>query len=393
MDLSSWVFAHDAIHSLEHGDPRHPRTILQKYTINISDYQFILENESGQWVKSSAQNCNAKLCLKKSWFLKHRLVQLDRLFLDLSEHCPIDFSEVDVRGALSRDKILFSAADIAKLFDSKNLLVQMVKESQRFIAGKHYTKIHKRQIGDHSKGNPHLLYLTFSGLVVLCHTGHSQKARLYADWIQQILWAHQFGSPEEKVKCAQQLTGISVESLRSCMNRHHEKMPCIYLLRLGSTRKLQQELKINIPEDHIIFKYGLSEDIRTRISSHKSTFKKFEVSVERFVHIDPRFLFDAEKTIADCLKKYCSAVPVKYKRYTEIVSFKPNAKHIKDCFDIVFKKHGGGLEEVELRHKCELSKYELKFKMQRQMFVGREKLIREMYSDREKLIQNILRPN
>jgi len=80
----------------------------------------------------------------------------------------------------------------------------------------------------------------------------------------------------------------------------------------------------SIPDDRVIIKYGLTEDLLRRTSEHIRTYEKIsgaKLCLKNYVYIDAKYLSQAETDIKDYFNDI--ETPVKYESFAELVAINP----------------------------------------------------------------------
>jgi hypothetical protein len=163
------------------------------------------------------------------------------------------------------------------------------------------------------------------------------------------------GAADEKENLVSSMIGIPAKSLRQVLKTSTSNVPCVYTFALGLAKDLREEMKIpdTTPDDHIIIKYGYTDDLSRRTSEHIKTYesiKGVQLELMKYCYVDPKYLSEAETYI----KNYFSDMEafVKYKKFAEIVSFDPkHTRQLNQTFDNIQCKYSGCvkglLQEVE----------------------------------------------
>ena len=98
-----------------------------------------------------------------------------------------------------------------------------------------------------------------------------------------------------------------------------------------------------IPDDHIIIKYGLTDDLERRSGEHNREYGKINgvnLGLMEFSYIDPKFLFDAESDLKDYFKTI--EISVKYESYSELVAINPKHENqIKKQYKFIGTEYQG----------------------------------------------------
>ncbi len=252
-----------------------------------------------------------------------------------------DTFEIEVRGSYSRNGILFKAKDIEEYFEIGRMVDCMLRtdRDEKYVLGEDYviigdqtfppnggkspskikdedqtfhtnggkstSKIKSSKNLDHNK-----VFLTLHGLLRVIYTSKSGNANKDAmhEWIVGLVYKHKFGSKTERVELAKELTkDFSKHMLNKTISG-------LYYVDIGEMNDLYDPMQISKemypPETygkHRICKFGLSEDIFSRVKDHKnakSGYGRWSKCIEHkwSVMISPSQLSDAETHLKTMLK-------------------------------------------------------------------------------------------
>jgi hypothetical protein len=125
-----------------------------------------------------------------------------------------------------------------------------------------------------------------------------------------------------------------------------------------------------IPDENIIVKYGLTENLIRRTGEHirtyEKTIKNSKLKILQYVYIDAKYLQDAENDIKDFFKDIETPIN-SHKSFNELVAINPNhIKQIQRQYKLLHNEFAscvkGLLEKVkfmENKHKWELKEKDL----------------------------------
>ncbi len=271
---------------------------------------------------------------------------IDMPIIELEEHelfHDIDGNPVaiKVRGERNKNKILFKAKDVAKYFEMPLLLKNMLQLNTGYQYDTDYVVLTKdHQLGNKStnehedKGwtqcihpsstslanstsgqtriNHNCIYLTLAGFIRVVCVSRSANANvgMVFDWIQTLIYVHQFGSAEERAELAHDL-------FKSVLN---DKLSGLYCIDLGTIEEVASRMGIDDAQLQSIndqysldkcgqfrlCKFGLSNDIATRIVQHQNKKNGYgrwsrNVSLKWMVLLSPSQLHEAEKLLSNLL--------------------------------------------------------------------------------------------
>ena len=94
-------------------------------------------------------------------------------------------------------------------------------------------------------------------------------------WATKTLFTVQMGTKKQKEDLVSGVLGIPAKSLRQVLSTSSTNVPCIYRFALGTCKNLRNEMNIssNVPDDHIIIKYGYTDNLVRRTREHMKTYE------------------------------------------------------------------------------------------------------------------------
>jgi len=358
-----------------HGTSRAIRKIVEKKKIPEGDYLYASLSKKKGWTPATNQSkpsSKASLLLLKSWVETHipkmtsENIQEEQ---DLKEAPGIlglddeekfhdnegNVVEIETRGEREHDKVYFLAKDVATAFELPNLIKTIINKDRGYITGEDYTTLICKDFVNDEVTTYKLLFLTYEGMIKVLYTSRSGNAKAFRTWATKTLFTVQMGAADEKENLVSSMLGIPAKSLRQVLKTSTSNVPCVYTFALGLAKDLRKEMKIpdTTPDDHIIIKYGYTDDLSRRTSEHIKTYesiKGVQLELMKYCYVDPKYLSEAETYI----KNYFSDMEafVKYKKFAEIVSFDPkHTRQLNQTFDNIQCKYSGCvkglLQEVE----------------------------------------------
>ena len=325
---------------------------------------------------------------------QYEVIDLDES--EMFKNTDDDPVDIEVRGSRTPDKILFSAVDIGKYLGMDNLNKVLCNACGVYEKNTHWIKLYQypgiihtsrmrnklflmrevkpdaneldiiytSRMGKHSfpmcdtkpdadSDQPKLIwkriYLTLNGLlkVMFSSTSANENVIQLRNWVINLVFVHQFGSPTERMDLVETLTPY-----KKCLN----KLSGIYLIRIGKVKDLRGSMSISkntYPSSKFdsayVFKFGRSDDVMTRYKQHceRTGYGKYSstISLEWFVVIPPKLCANAESD----LSKYFDLHQFKFvfndgsKDHTELIIIKPGTEkqHTKDKYFELVKNFPG----------------------------------------------------
>ena len=169
------------------------------------------------------------------------------------------------------------------------------------LTGEHYTYffIHEAAVvGPSTLVNRKYMFLTYLGIVKFIFSSRNMNADRFQKWAITLLFAHQMGTPEQRVVAGASLTGRSVEDVRNFLELSANDMEVIYLFSLGTVGELR-----NVPgmtftggvrDDDVVYKFGRSKDLRRRMNEHVRKYQGISLSLVKVAYINDNYLVEAE---------------------------------------------------------------------------------------------------
>jgi hypothetical protein len=276
------------------------------------------------------------------------------LILDDAEKltdCDGNIMEIETRGERDVNKCYFRTKDIGKYFKMKDINNSIIKSNSSYeknIDYKYFTI--KKNYSVMKIKVKKQLYFTYNGLVRCLYISKNKHANKFTKWATETLFTVQMGSKEEKEDLVSGVLGIPAKSLRHVLSTSSNSVPCIYRFALGVCKDLRKKMKLksNIPDDHIIIKYGYTDNLIRRTKEHIKTYgsiKGVKLELMNYAYIDPKYLSQAEVDIKEFFADI--ETPIKYDSFTELVAINPkHEKQIKKQFKYITNEFTGCVKEM-----------------------------------------------
>jgi hypothetical protein len=362
------------------GCGRTVRTIIEKKNISLDNFIFANKSKIHGWRMVENQKeppLKARLLLSETWVNgnisgftedidipdNECMVAPDILILEPHEQFKNADNEpiyIETRGSRgSFDKIYFKSADIAVAFKMDSLNNTVTHNDGGFERHEHYETFLCKNTGNPmsttKKKNTvkKQLFLTYMGVIKVLFTSRSGDARKFTQWASKILFTVQMGTPIQKIELAISILGIPANTLRSILKKSIDKVSCVYRFAIGTCKNLRQSMNISpdIPDDHIIVKFGRTDDFDTRTRDHVRMYEKpikgAKLELLGYALIDQSYVSKAETSLDHFFS--IIAKPVKYHDHTEIVAISPDPeieKHIVSKFKEISAKYSGDVEKT-----------------------------------------------
>lgn len=235
--------------------------------------------------------------------------------------------EIEVRRGRSMEEILFKAKDIGDFFGMPSLTKTVLSNESTFENGIDYITISDDELNNQrSTISRDAVFLTYFGLIrvlFVSKSGNDNRTRM-VKWSLRILYAHQFGSDEERCDVASHL-------LKAVLNL---KLCGIYFVDLGRVSELYDSMEIDKTQyppasygPYHIGKLGYTKDFTERYKSLKQEYAQYTQSIEfRWIFLVPRGkLEEAESELIKLVDEY--GMRLHFKKYRELLIYDPVREH------------------------------------------------------------------
>lgn len=252
--------------------------------------------------------------------------------------------EIETRGERSIDKIYFRVKDVSFGFQMDNLQNILIKSNTNYSEETDY-KYFNCVKGDIVKKE---LFLTYQGMLRVLFISRNGKTTSFIKWATDTLFTIQLGTSEQKNKLVSQIKGVSYENIQELFSINARSLPCVYLTAFNTVGKLKEIMNIDtiLPDDSVVYKFGLTKSFETRKNGHKSEYKKLDKFIDMklvyYTYVDPLFISEAENEIKNLLSDY----KFEYENHDEIVIIPNNMlKIIKTIYENIGMKYSGHTQE------------------------------------------------
>ena len=272
--------------------------------------------------------------------------------------------EIETRGIRELDKIYFKVKDVMTGFDMANLYTTLINQNTDYQQDIDYKYFMCKTIYNLQKNTGRKviaskeLFLTYEGMLRVLFVSRNKKTTKFVSWVTKILFAAQLGTVEQKNELVSNIKGVSYETIQELFSINARSLPCVYLTAFNNVGTLRDKLNIDqsIPDDSIVYKFGLTKSFADRKNGHKKEYKSIadliDMKLIYYTYIDPLYLADAEKEIKTLLEDY----KISWDNHEELVIIPNNIlKFIKKIYENIGMKYSGHTEEFN-RQILELNK-------------------------------------
>jgi hypothetical protein len=272
--------------------------------------------------------------------------------------------EIETRGIRELDKIYFKVKDVMTGFDMPSLYDVIIDERKSYKLNTDYKYFMCKYTANCGKNTGRKviaskeLFLTYEGMLRVLFVSRNKKTTKFVSWATKILFAAQLGTVEQKNELVSNIKGVSYETIQELFSINARSLPCVYLTAFNNVGTLRDKLNIDqsIPDDSIVYKFGLTKSFADRKNGHKKEYKSIadliDMKLIYYTYIDPLYLADAEKEIKTLLEDY----KISWDNHEELVIIPNNIlKFIKKIYENIGMKYSGHTEEFN-RQILELNK-------------------------------------
>ena len=360
------------------------RDIVNVKKIPESEYVYAYLKKSG-WILSNAQLARATLFISKEWCdihfktVKSKLnimddeedeeIELAPPLLKLKDNekfkdCDGKIFVIDTRGErYNYEKIYFNVKDLSDAFEDPKLQQKIIDEDSKYQKNRDYkifiggTKERKSffcptdlPVKKLKKPTKQEYFATYSGVIRYLFSSHNKHAERFQSWAIKILFVHQMGSEDQKMKLGTDLLNIPVETYVAIFKKSASVLPVIYLFYLGTVGQLRETFDIDpsIPDDACVYKFGFSDDIERRLPELKRRYNLPNVDFQLNIWnvVDEKYTSEAEGEVRDLCKGF--DVRLTAKGYRELVVLnKSQLNIVKREYTYIGKKYAGATEEIQ----------------------------------------------
>jgi len=395
--------------------------VILKHKIPTDAYVFVsLNKKNGYTILPNDTNYKArKMLILKEWIDEYNVTAnlnssnnlLDsslQSLPDLPDLLEIDDEEkfkdaqgnvidIIVRGERDPYKIYFKAKDIGEMLNIERIKDSLNCATSEFVENVHYVyfnNVHKSGEKDTKSNNNKVTYLTYKGLLRMLFVRRHPIADHFVDWAINVLFRAHLGTQEQKTELVAQVKGMNLEAVVCMFNANVNAMPVVYLIQLGQAKNIREKLNLSndIPDEAIIFKYGLSKDGRKRFEQHIRTFRLMglEPELKYYTHVDPIYLSQAEIVIKRFFVE--SGWNVQHE-LTELGYLTPKLIHlVENSFKFISTEYAGKIKDMQSQLECYKSKYEEEKRYCKQICDEKDKRLEEnkkIYEDNKKVNEEV----
>jgi hypothetical protein len=347
------------------------RKIIARKAIKSDQYTYATWSEKYKWRPSTNQkkpSTKAKLLIEEEWVRLNypKLMRKSSINKVASPPKLIKLSDnekfrnvngvvdIETRGKRTKEGVYFLAKDVAKAFAMPNLINTMTRKDSAYETDIHYKRFIRQKSGIPTKTLcKKQVYITYDGMLKILLASRSGVAKTFTNWASETLFTVQMGSISQKNKLISNIIGVPAKDFKTALRASAKPVACIYRFGLGIAGDLRDAMDIpqDIPDDYIIIKYGLTNDLVRRTGEHILSYEKIPgvaLKLMNFAYIDQLNLSKAECDI----KTFFESVETKlsYKKYNELIAVNPDhEKVIKTQFMYISTEYSGSVADLNIK--------------------------------------------
>lgn len=259
-----------------------------------------------------------------------------------------DGGEYDVlmRGERTRKGIYFKMKDVERVFQMKRLDKTLQKEHTGYQVNIDYLWFIVFD-GDNvpmQLNGTRELYLTYEGLIRVIYRSNSGVASQFRNWIDECVFAMNWGTKEQKIKVATRALNVDAEHLKAIMSKCPTAITCLYLLDILISENGKR-----------VFKYGFTKNLQRRFNEHIKTYGE-NIKLDTFIFIPELDLSKAEATFRKSISKY-QYVEIDGK--DELISLCDEAyANVQTMLSTIMSKHCGNFREQNAYYQSKYREFE-----------------------------------
>ena len=216
------------------------------------------------------------------------------------------YYSIEIRGTRDVSNCYFSANDICDVFEIKNINGKMTDKKSKFIPNVDYVKFIAK--GDNK------YFLTYNGVLKIIYTSRCKLAQYFQEWTTSTLFTLHLGTVDDKADLLTSYIGTNAELCKKVFSSMVTPVSCIYFITLGTVKDLKGVFPLtNIDDNHIVCKYGRTNDFKRRIGELILQYKKKNKSIcLEFMYcafIDDMYASEAETDISDIFNIGINKIP------------------------------------------------------------------------------------
>jgi len=347
---------------------KNTRSLVRDKKIDADMYIYAKKNGENKWIVSDGKSIKFDKVLLKQSFIE-TIPELNRKKGDeikdengVKEAPPIiiledgekfkdnegNVLEIETRGDRTCNGTYFKVADVSLMFGLDNLKIVISDRGSSYTINDDFIFFFtKNNLKKENKKNiiKKEMYLTYEGILKVIFISRKGKTSGFIKWATETLFTAQMGTREQKEDMVSGILGIPAITLRQVLSSSSKNIPCIYMFALGTCEDLRKIMKIpnDVPNNHVIIKYGFTDDLVRRTNEHMKTYnviKGVKLELLNYAYVDPKYLSAAETDV----KGYFESIetPLVYEKYAELVSINPkHKKQISNQFKFVTDQYAG----------------------------------------------------
>jgi hypothetical protein len=298
--------------------------INRKQLTKKTDYVYARHNkDSNIWTLSDGTSMKFdKLFLSKQFVDNEYDTKIPDIYQVemFDDACTFFGDELEVWGERAKDKCFFRVANVSTVLNMPNLHSTIIKDITGYTIGNDYSHFITKIIGQPLYSHREL-YLTYNGLIRVLNVSNNHRLKELDQWIYITLYENVLGSHSRQHILPDNILGGTYTNIVGHLRKISPSIPCIYLMRVGTVVELSDVMHFRkgINNEHIVFKYGRSNNLVARMGSHSPNYmREFDrdITLEYFHCIDPNYLVPAEADVRNYVND--NNISYKYKNNNKL---------------------------------------------------------------------------
>lgn len=293
----------------------------------LKEFDYLTKSAENTAEDNDDNNTNSEGVTKSKWIIHEQRSLIKAMgndFYYFKDNNGVKY-DVEMRGERTKNGILFKCKDLEKVFEMNYLCKNVIVENTQYKELEHFLFCKTTQ---NIMSTDKTLYLTFSGLTKVIHNSRTGRAKEFADWLDDIVFAAIVGDEVQRNQAAVNVMNVDLQALIKALSKCSGKISCLYLLKTG----IKQNNKS-------IYKFGLTKHLDQRIREHVATFGD-DLKLSSYCLVGENDLYAAENMLKESIEDLLfKSLEDKFKSQTELIILDTKSKkHVKQTMELISMK-------------------------------------------------------
>lgn len=294
----------------------------------LKEFDYLTKSAGNTTEDNDDNNTNSEGVTKSKWIIHEQrslIKALDNDFYYFKDNNGVKY-EVEMRGERTKNGILFKCKNLEKVFEMNKLCDTVTNKANSFKELDDF--LYCKDPFNQGNITDKTLYLTFSGLTKVIHNSRTGRAKEFANWLDDIVFAAIVGDEDQRKQAAVNVMNIDLQALIKALSKCSGKISCLYLLKTG----IKQNNKS-------IYKFGLTKHLDQRIREHVVTFGD-DLKLSSYCLVGENDLYAAENMLKESIEDLLfKSLEDKFKSQTELIILDTKSKkHVKQTMELISMK-------------------------------------------------------